>query len=280
MKACLSITLYNTAISDLTRVYDSICISAIEWVLYLIDNSPTSVLGDFADRDPRIKYIHNPSNPGFGAAHNLAIKRAIADGYRYHFVINPDIHFKNDVMMPMINFMEANHNVGMLMPEVLNEDGSVQYLPKLLPNIFWVIRRKLKKLDPWHQSFINRYELREVARDKIYAAPILSGCFTLLNLSAIREIGMYDDQFFMYFEDWDLSRRMNERYKTIYFPKVSVYHGYEGGANKNKRLFKIFLNSAISYFNKWGWIDKRRKMINNKVLNQDLDKYRSDISLN
>ena len=73
----------------------------------------------------------------------------------------------------------------------------------------------------------------------------------------------------MYFEDWDLSRRMHQYYKTVYFPKVSVYHEYESGANKNKKLFMIFIKSGIYYFNKWGWIfDKERIIINKKALNQ------------
>src|SRR5690606_26243677 len=96
-----------------------------------------------------------------------------------------------------------------------------------------------------------------------------SGCFTLLNLEAVKEVGGYDDRFFMYFEDFDLSRRMHKKYKTIYFPDVSVYHGYEGGANKNFRLFKIFIKSMIAYFNKWGWFfDKERKEINKRTLEQ------------
>ncbi|MCY1560600.1 hypothetical protein D9M68_977500 [compost metagenome] len=103
----------------------------------------------------------------------------------------------------------------------------------------------------------------------IYNAPILSGCFTLLNLEAIKKVGGYDDNFFMYFEDWDLSRRIHQHYKTLYFPLVSVYHGYESGANKSSRLFKIFVNSAITYFSKWGWFfDSERKKINKKALEQ------------
>ena len=84
-----------------------------------------------------------------------------------------------------------------------------------------------------------------------------------------KEVGVYDDRFFMYFEDWDLSRRMHQKYKTIYYPKVSVVHGYESGANKDKRLFKIFVKSAIYYFNKWGWFfDSERNKINKKTLQQ------------
>jgi hypothetical protein len=73
----------------------------------------------------------------------------------------------------------------------------------------------------------------------------------------------------MYFEDWDLSRRIYSKFNTRYFPKVSIYHGYDSGANKSKKLFKIYLNSAFYYFNKWGWFfDKERKRVNKKTLKQ------------
>lgn len=236
--------------------------------LYLVDNSPTDEL-KVLETASNIKYIHNPSNPGFGSAHNLAINAAISDGSQYHFVINPDVYFDGEILNSMIDYMQKDDEIGMMMPQVLNEDGSIQNLPKLLPSIYSVLMRKLKRPTIIYEKFISKYELRFVPRDEIYNAPILSGCFTLLNLVAIKEIGMYDDKFFMYFEDWDLSRRMHQKYKTIYFPRVSVYHEYHSGANKNRRLFKIFINSAITYFNKWGWfIDFDRKKINKKALLQ------------
>lgn len=268
-KIAASIVLYNTDSNELSRLLDSILKTEIKLQLYLIDNSLTDKLKIFYDFDSRIIYIHNPSNPGFGAAHNIAIEKAIENGIKYHFIINPDIYFDRDVIFPMINFMKQDASIGMMMPQILNLDGTVQNLPKLLPSPFNILWRKLKKPARAYEKFINKYELRQVPKDMIYDAPVLSGCFTLLNLQAIKEVGMYDDKFFMYFEDWDLSRRMHQHFKTIYFPLVSVYHGYDSGANKSSRLFKIFLNSAITYFNKWGWFfDTVRKDINRKALSQ------------
>lgn len=263
-----SIVLYNTKHLDLRRVVNSVLNSEQNIHLYLIDNSPRNELKSLIS-DERIHYFHNPTNPGFGAAHNIAISKAIASGSKYHFVINPDAYFEEDVIHPMVDFMSKHKDIGMMMPKILNEDGSIQNLPKLLPSPYSILMRKLKRPSSIYNKFINEYELRSIPQDVIYNAPILSGCFTLLNLEAIKEVGMYDDKFFMYFEDWDLSRRMHQKYKTIYFPKVSVYHGYESGANKSSKLFKIFINSAITYFNKWGWFfDKERKKINKKALAQ------------
>ena len=262
------IVLYNNDIKMLEEAIASFLNTSLNVKLYLVDNSPTDKLKILVT-DPRIEYFHNPSNPGFGAAHNIAIKKAIKIGSKYHFVINPDAYFKKDVINPMVDFMSQHKDIGMMMPKILNEDGTVQNLPKLLPSPYSIFMRKFKRPKTFYNTFINRYELRTVPEDVIYNAPILSGCFTLLNLEAIKEIGMYDDKFFMYFEDWDLSRRMHKKYKTIYFPVVSVYHGYESGANKSSKLFKIFINSAIIYFNKWGWFfDSERKKINKEALSQ------------
>ena len=263
-----SIVLFNTNPIEVKKSISFFIADFPILKLYLIDNSPNNQLNTICS-DEIVEYIHNPSNPGFGAAHNIAIKNAINVGSKYHFVVNPDVSFDEKVIESMVAEMEKDDLVGMMMPRVLNLDGSNQYLPKLLPTPFTILLRKFKKPKAVYNKYIDRYELRSVPKDKIYNAPILSGCFTLLNLKAIRKVGMYDDKFFMYFEDWDLSRRVHQHYKTLYFPKVSVYHGYESGANKSLKLFKIFIKSAIHYFNKWGWFfDKQRKKINSATLAQ------------
>lgn len=268
IKITSSIVLYRNDIFMLQNAIQSITKTGGIDKIFLVDNSPTDELKILVT-DSRIEYIHNPANPGFGASHNVAIVQALGWGSTYHFIVNPDIYFEGNVISPMVNYMVNDDTIGMMMPQILNEDGTIQNLPKLLPSPFSVLWRKLKRPEAAYQKFINQYELRQVPRDVIYNAPVLSGCFTLLNLEAIKKVGMYDDTFFMYFEDWDLSRRIHMYYKTIYFPKVSVIHEYESGANKSKKLFKIFIKSAITYFNKWGWFfDSERKKINKEALSQ------------
>ncbi len=270
----ISIVTYNTSYNDLELLFASFEKVKITIQIYVVDNSPTNLLNSYFEQKSNIIYIHNPTNPGFGASHNVAIQKAIDSGLKYHFIVNPDVYFKEDVISEMVNYMETDDAIGMMMPQILNLDGSIQNLPKLLPSPFSVLLRKLKRPRFIYEPFINKYELRNIDKSLIYQAPILSGCFTLLNLNTIKEVGMYDDVFFMYFEDWDLSRRMHLKYKTIYYPKVSVFHGYESGANKNKRLFKIFINSFKHYFNKWGWFfDKDRRIINEKTIENVKDKF-------
>lgn len=265
----LSIVLYNTSKEDIHNILNSLKLVKSAYKLYIIDNSLNDSLKTNFDGYYNIIYIHNPSNPGFGASHNIALKKAIENRIDYHFVINPDVYFKEDVITKMVDYANNNSNIGMMMPQILNLDGTLQNLPKLLPSPFSLLLRKFKRPNFVYKEFINKYELRNIDKRLIYNTPILSGCFTLFRVEYLKEIGIYDDRFFMYFEDWDLSRRMNMRYKTIYYPEVSVYHGYESGANKNRRLFKIFVNSAKLYFDKWGWFfDKDRSKLNKSTLNQ------------
>ena len=267
IKFTASIVLYHTSIYDLEKVIR--CFTDRNDIrLFIIDNSSDNSRIQFcAARN--IAYRSFTSNIGFGAAHNVAIKEAIDLGSCLHFVVNPDIYFNSEILDTLVNTMKSDSKIGMIMPQILNPDLTVQYLPKLLPSPASMLLRKMKWPQRIYRKSLNTYELRFVPNSVIYNAPILSGCFTLLNLSAIMDVGSYDESFFMYFEDWDLSRRVHKKYKTIYFPKVSVCHGYESGANKKLKLFKIFILSAINYFNRWGWFfDRERKQINKAALEQ------------
>jgi GT2 family glycosyltransferase len=277
-KATASIVMYKSDTEELETLLRCVLSSEAIDKIFLIDNSPTDILKSLQGRDSRIEYFSNPSNPGFGAAHNIAIKKSINEKFKYHFVVNPDVFFKGDVIFQMINYMEQDKTIGMMMPQILNLDGTIQNLPKLLPSPFSVFLRVIKKPKKLYEKFIDKYELRTVQNELIYNTPILSGCFTAINLKAIEKVGNYDDAYFMYFEDWDLSRRVHEYFKTIYFPIASVYHGYDSGANRDIKLFKIFLKSAIFYFNKWGWFfDKDRSIKNKKILLQFNDSYNNRI---
>lgn len=264
-----SIVLYKQTYSEIKDLLQGLDTPDIE-VLFIIDNSPSnSVEHEIRDHHSRIEYIHQPSNPGFGAAHNIGIRKAMAMGSKYHFVVNPDVLLLDNTISLMVGFMEDNPDVGMAMPQILNPDGTIQFLPKLLPNPLTFLKRILyRKFDVFLAS-VEKYELRNVSPQLVYDTPVLSGCFTLLRISTLEEVGLYDDRFFMYLEDWDLSRRMNMKYRTVYFSKTSVIHGYAAGSSKNFNLFKVHVRSIRTYFGKWGWFfDKERVAANRRTLQQ------------
>jgi hypothetical protein len=262
-----SIVLYNTPFSKLNNLLNSILDSGKIGQLYLIDNCPVdSYL--FKINDDRIIYIKNSTNIGFGSAHNIALKLAIDNASTLHFIVNPDIHLKSNVIVDLINSMYTNEEIGLMMPNILNKDGSLQHLPKLLPSPFSLLVRKLNYIFPIFTKYIAKYELRNLPENKIVDIPIVSGCFSILRIDSIKEVGLFDERFFLYFEDWDLSRRISQRYRTVINTSVYVVHEYNSGANRNIKLFFIFLNSAIIYFRKWGFLfDSYRTKINKSTLN-------------
>jgi len=261
-----SIVLYHNNREQLNKVIDSFLSTNLSATLYLIDNSLTDELKNYVEYDKRIKYIFNNANIGYGAGHNIAIRESIRNSTKYHIVLNPDLYFKSDIIKNIFNYMEDNNNIGNIMPKILYPNGDNQYLAKLLPTpLDWLLRRFLPvKLT---QSITDKFELRYTGYTTKMNVPFLSGCFMFLRVEALKNVGLFDENIFMYMEDIDLNRRIHMQYKTLYYPDVEIYHEYERGSHKNFKLLLISIQSSIKYFNKWGWIfDKERKIINDAVL--------------
>lgn len=260
-----SIVSYHHRPAEMRKVIDCVLASPVS-MLYIIDNSLNDSLRELNELSDRIRYIHSV-NLGYGAGHNIAIRKAIEVGATYHIVINPDIYFEKGTLEKLVAYMNTHREVAQVMPKVIYPDGRLQHLCKLLPTpIDLLIRRFI----PWKQVFKSRnekYELRFADYNAIMEVPSLSGCFMFLRVSVLKQIGGFDERFFMYAEDLDLCRRIGEVARTIYFPEVCVYHEYAKGSYKNKKLLKYHVHSIIKYFNKWGWFfDSRRKIINREVL--------------
>ena len=88
-------------------------------------------------------------------------------------------------------------------------------------------------------------------------------------MEALQRCGLFDERFFLYFEDTDITRRIHRYFRTLYYPFVSVYHDYGNGASKDPKLFFVFIGSLIKFFNKWGWFfDSERRRCNKYFLKQ------------
>jgi GT2 family glycosyltransferase len=188
----------------------------------VVDNSPTDNLRAVC-KDFPCNYIHNPSNPGYGAAHNIALKNSLDTAIDYHLILNADVVFSENVLFKIMTFMEDNKKIGQIMPKVLNSDGSIQRLCKLVPTpIDLILRRFL----PFRLSIKSRkrFELWESGYDKTMFVPYLSGCFMFIRCDALRRVGIFDERFFMYPEDIDLTRRIACEFDTVFYPDVEVVH--------------------------------------------------------
>lgn len=262
-----SIVLYNNPYLMVKKAIKSFLNTELDIKIYLIDNSPTDRLRELSTLDKRIEYIHNPSNPGFGAAHNIALKKALAEKSPYHLVLNPDVYFEHGVIEQIINYMDENTDVGLLMPKVLYPDGTIQRVAKLLPTPFDLFARRLLPLKGFIKDQNDLYELAFFDYDTVAEIPFITGCFMFLRTKTLEEVGLFDEKIFMYLEDADLSRRISKVAKTILYPEVSITHEYQRGLYKNRKLLLISLHSAWIYFNKYGWFfDSYRKKLNKKIL--------------
>lgn len=209
---------------------------------------------------------HKHENLGYGSGHNAAINLARQHGSKYHIVVNPDVWYEGDIVSVIARYMDEHEDVGHIMPKVLFPDGTLQRLCKILPTPWDMFSRLCLP------SFINnhgngRYELRDTKYENIMNVPYLSGCFMFLRMSALEEVGLFDEHFFMYAEDIDMTRRMHERYKTLFFPEVTIYHRFSRASRHSLKLLFIHIANIFMYFNKWGWFfDKKRHRINKATL--------------
>ena len=271
MKLSASIVLYNTKIDELKRVIDSYFAYTGEKQLFLVDNSPTDSLKEIVKIYPNndIYYIFNNENMGYGKAHNIAIKKSIEQGLSYHIILNPDIIIEKGSLEKLTEYMEQHPEVGNIMPKIIYPNGELQYLCKLLPSPIDLIFRRFIPIKKWKDAINERYELHSFGYDKIKNIPNLSGCFMFLRTEALKKVGLFDENIFMYLEDIDLNRRIFSKYKTIYYPDATVIHEHQKESYKNKKLLKVHIQSAIYYFNKYGWFfDKERTNINRNVLRE------------
>ena len=262
----ISIVLCNSSRVSLNKLLNSIARCRLTYKVYLVDNSSTPVLKSQAEING-YNYIFNNRNLGYGKGHNLALKSSIADS-KYHLVINPDVFFFENTLEELFSFMEKNPDVGLVLPKVYDADSRIQYLAKRLPDPFDLILRRLniRVIARLFRHRLHRYEMREKDYDIMFRAAFLSGCFMFLRTESIQKVGLFDERYFMYMEDVDLSRRIGRQYKNVYLPTVSIFHEHTRGSYKNLKLLRIHAISAIRYFNKWGWIwDLERQRMNNSL---------------
>ena len=110
-----SIVTYNTDCGELRRCVDSLRCNGVS-VIYVSDNSPDDSLRDFCDGITGVEYIHNGRNLGYGAGHNVAIRKARQVSSDYHLVINSDVYFGEGVIGRIVSYMDANEDVAQVIP--------------------------------------------------------------------------------------------------------------------------------------------------------------------
>ena len=280
-----SIVTYNNNLLDLEGILRSLLISPVQ-VVWIVDHSDEFTgledeLNEYKRKDDiflkhegrgfRLEYIKQ-TNKGYGAGHNVALRKAMEAGSHYHLVVNPDVWFGAEVIPALWRLMEEDETIAQVMPKVLFLNGSVQCLAKFLPtpldlfNRFFMPGKLIDKRN-------DRFELKLSGYDKMMDVPFLSGCFMFLRMSALKDEGLFDERFFMYMEDVDITRRLHTKYKTLFYPSVSIYHRFSRLSYHKWRISLIHMFSVVKYFNKWGWIYDTGRRRFNKRLQKELKVY-------
>lgn len=267
MTVSASIVTYKTDRNELKKCIESMQINFIS-PIFISDNSPTDELKSFCTELKEVVYIYNNSNIGYGAGHNIAIRKTIELKTDYHLVINSDVYFDKGIIGQIIAYMDQNEDVAQLIPNTVYPNGDLQYVVRLLPTpANLIFRRFLPKSVVKRMN--NRYLLQFYDHKNPINVPYHQGSFMFFRTKCLEKVGLFDERFFMYPEDIDITRRMHKHYKTMFWPQVTIVHAHRAASYKSKKMLKIHMENMIKYFNKWGWFfDKERRTWNRQLLKE------------
>ena len=227
------------------------CLS-IDSEIFVVDNnsvdaSTSMVKEKFSD----VQLIENTKNVGFSKANNQAIKKAKG---KYVLLLNPDTIVEEDTFEKIIEHLDKNHEVGAVGVKMI--DGNGKFLPESkrslpTPSVAFYKISGFSKLFPRSKIFA-KYHLGYLDNNEIHEVDILSGAFMFLRKKTIDQVGLLDEDYFMYGEDIDMSYRIKlAGYKNVYFPKTTIIH-YKGESTKKGSInyLKVFYNAMIIFARK------------------------------
>ncbi|MCY4357693.1 MAG: glycosyltransferase family 2 protein [Gammaproteobacteria bacterium] len=271
-KSTLSVSLvhYDTANEGLIAVIESL-LSALEGcasilngrtIIAIVDNEERQSLELrlFSELQERLKtnncelqLIQGQGNVGYGKGHNLALAKMKSD---YVLLMNPDVNLDKNSLTEGLRYMEGHDEVAAVCPSAVFPDGIKQYLCKRYPSVFDFLLRSFMPISitRYFADRLAAYEMRELSEEKATQdIPIISGCFMLCRRDALHQVGGFNEDYFLYFEDFDLCMRLRQQYKLAYLPEMKIVH--HGGHTAKKGLLHIgmFVRSSIRFFSTHGW---------------------------
>ena len=221
----------------------------IKTEVFVVDNNSSDDSRDFfKDKFSSVKFIWNKENIGFSKANNIALKEATG---KYILFLNPDTLLPEDCLEKSIAYLELHSEAGALGIKML--DGSGNFLKESKrsfpsPATSFCKLSGLAKLFP-HSKVFAKYYLGNIDEEKNHEVEVLAGAFMLIPKKIIDSVGSFDESFFMYGEDIDLSYRIREAgYKNLYFSDSSIIH-FKGESTKRGGLNYVRLfYKAMSIF--------------------------------
>ncbi len=230
--------------------------------LYLIDNSVDQhlVLGQFSEfttlldsQNIELRLVQGHGNIGYGRGHNLVVNKL---GSEFHLFLNPDVELQPDALATGISYLRNNQQVVLASPYAEYAGGEKQFLCKRYPSLltFFVRGFLPNSLKNLFAERLARFEMHDLSEDEPSDnIPIVSGCFMLCRSAALKSINGFDEGYFLYFEDFDLSLRIAKLGKLAYVPAMRIKHAGGHAARKGGAHIGMFVRSAMRFFNTHGW---------------------------
>ena len=260
----VSIVTYKTDTDELRLCLNSIS-SLLVRKVYIVDNSRSEETAKYCASLDKVEYIGS-DNVGYGAGHNIALRKAIALGVKYHLVLNSDVYFDDEVLSKLVEYMDTNEDIAQVQPNIIYPDGSSQLACRLLPTPLNLVSRRFMPKS-WSEKLNRDFTLADFDRKTPMNLPYHQGSFMFFRTKCFETVGLFDERFFMYPEDIDITRRMHKHYRTMFWPGVTIVHAHRAASYKSFKMLAIHSYNMIKYFNKWGWIfDRDRSEWNKRIL--------------
>ena len=273
--ACLRISVsmvtFNSSLELLNRTLDGLVRAvryareqgmAMQVQLLVVDNSTSADYQSRAAASVRAREgedlysvvcWHPGGNVGYGAAHNQALQRADSD---FHLILNPDVELAQDALFCGLNYLLEQSDVVIVSPQATDAQGRVQYLCKRYPSVLVLTLRAFAPafIKKRFQGYLHSYEIRDACGNGSAAdVPLVSGCCMYARTEALRRASGFSDRFFMYFEDFDLSLRLQPIGRLVYLPSMQIVHHGGNSARKGLRHISMFVQSGWKFFRRHGW---------------------------
>ena len=251
------IVTYRSAVEEVAAAVASFYDTSLNVHLMIVDNeSGEEYLAALkAAVDPRAEIISSGRNGGFGFGNNSGIMRSAP--CHYFLCLNPDVVIHKGSLETLKTYMDMHADVGVCTPKTLYEDGTLQPLNKRQPTIFDLFARRflptyIQRI-PMIQHRMEAYMMLDVGYDHEVDVPFMTGCFMFFRKNILDRVGGFDERYFMYLEDADISIRTRAISRAVYVPHATITHRWKRGSHNSKKLFLVMLHSMWIYFNTYGW---------------------------
>ena len=217
-------------------------LSGIDGEVYVVDNNSTdNTVETLTPKHPSVHFISNTENVGFARANNQAIRLSDSE---YVLLLNPDTVVYEPTLRGCLDFMDAHPEAGGAGVRMLTREGMPAPESRRAVPTPWVSMLKML-------GFTSRYYMSHLPWDQPCRIEVISGAFCLLRREALNQIGLLDEDFFMYGEDIDLSYRLLKGgWQNWYLPFDIVHYKGESTQKTSFRYVHVFYQAMLIFFRK------------------------------